>query len=81
MKRLKDNFEMLSLINAIKKSKEDVYLTTADGDHMNLKSSLCQYVFAFAIASDSAKDILKHATIECTCEEDYALLSDYLTEL
>lgn len=80
MKCLKENYDTLSFINAVKKCQEDVCLTTSDGDHLNLKSSLCQYIFAFASSSDSMNRILKNAVIDCKLDEDYQILDEFLTD-
>lgn len=80
MKYLKEDCDILQFLAVVKKCRDDVYLTTAEGDHLNLKSRLCQYIFAFASRSDASDALLKNAVIECSCSQDYILLSDYLSE-
>lgn len=77
MRILKRSIDPIAFINAVKNCKGDVFLQTKEGDRLNLKSSLCQYIFAFASISDGSEDFLINAELTCSLQEDYPLLSDY----
>lgn len=77
MRILKRPIDTITFINAVKNCSGDVFLQTKEGNHLNLKSSLCQYIFAFASISDSTEDFFKNAELTCDLQEDYRLLSDY----
>lgn len=80
MKQLKKNCDVLSFLNAVKSCEGEVCLTAANGDVLNLKSSLCQYIFAFAISSGSSSEFLQKAIVTCGLKRDYDILSEYLTD-
>ena len=65
----KINFE--KFIAAIDKCKGDVYLETADGDILNLKSKLCQMI---GLATILASTEVAEATVRCTNQEDETML-------
>lgn len=77
MRILKRPINTIAFINAVKNCSGDVFLQTKEGDRLNLKSSLCQYIFAFASVSDNTEDFLINAELTCAAKEDYRLLSDY----
>lgn len=79
MKILKEHVNIVTFINTVKKCEKDVYLKTNEGDSLNLKSSLCQYIFAFASNTDSSA-FFRNAAIQCESEDDYLLLSDFITD-
>ena len=81
MKILKRSIEPIAFINAVNNCRGEVFLQTEEGDRLNLKSSLCQYIFAFASVSDGNEDFLINAELTCDSEQDYLLLSDYFTEV
>ena len=73
--KLKTDINVQEFLSAVKKCVSDVYLNTAEGDHMNLKSALSQIVFA------AAADKLE--TLELSVEYeplDYNLMQPYIEE-
>lgn len=57
----------------------EVLYRTSEGDQLNLKSRLSQYIFlAAADRKDSA--ILRSGQVVCTNTDDYQKLMSYLTE-
>lgn len=78
-KKLKKQISISDFINTVKKCTGDVRLTTQEGDLLNLKSALCQYIFVFA-ASAATADYFGNAEIYCQLPEDFDLLADYITD-
>lgn len=54
--------------------KGDVYLITAEGDRLNLKSKLCQLIGLSNIFSHAE---IEEATLKCTHPEDEEILFRY----
>ncbi len=63
------NFE--DFIKAIDECRGDVYLETADGDVLNLKSKLCQMIGLSTILKSTE---IEEATIRCTNQDDETML-------
>lgn len=74
--KLKKNVDILSLMDAVQKCRFDVYFDTAEGDHLDLKSTLSQFVFASAVAAKLSK---LEAEIRCR-KEDLPILRPFLEE-
>lgn len=72
---LKDNFNMGDFMEAAKECTGDVFFHSAEGDIINLKSLLSQYVLATIVCKPG---LLINAQIVCTQDEDYAKLTDFL---
>lgn len=71
----KEDFIMADFMEAAKDCTGDVFFHSVEGDIVNLKSLLSQYV----LASIACKpDLLKNARVVCTQDEDYARLSCFL---
>ena len=64
-------------MEAVQKCEGEVWFDSAEGDHLNLKSTFCQYLFA-AVCGD--KDYLTTGEIICSKASDYERLGAYLTE-
>lgn len=65
------NINFRDFIKAVDSCKGDVYLETADGDSLNLKSKLCQMLGLNAVLSSAQ---VAEASIRCTNPEDETLL-------
>lgn len=72
--KIKENVDVVNLIKAIKRCHQNVYFHTRDGDRLNLKSTLSQYLFSVA-ARDAA--FLAGGKIECQDPEDDRLLETF----
>ena len=46
--RLKKNVSLKDFIDTVKRCQHDVYFESNEGDHLNLKSTISQFVFASA---------------------------------
>lgn len=73
--KLKENVDLIGFIKAIKKCDQDVFFYTKEGDRLNLKSTLSQYLFSLLIGN---KELLRNGKIECEEPSDYQLLETYL---
>lgn len=65
--------ELLKTID--ERCEGDVYLVTGEGDRLNLKSKITQYVAFSGMFNDTR---LKETTIECSISDDYAKILDFL---
>lgn len=73
---LKENVDVIKFLPAVKACREDVFLETVEGDRLNLKSTLSQYVF---VACANGKGFLDKARIICT-DEDAESLQEFLVD-
>lgn len=65
------NIDFDDFIKAIDSCKGDVFLETAEGDILNLKSKLCQMIGLATILSNTE---ITEATLRCTNTEDETML-------
>lgn len=65
------NLNAATLIDVVDKCKGNVYLVTEEGDKLNLKSKLCQFM---GLARLIEGGIIAKACIECDNDEDYSIL-------
>lgn len=65
------DIDMADFIQTLDKCKGDVFLETAEGDVLNLKSKLCQMIGVTNIMKGA---VIKEATLRCTNPEDESLL-------
>ena len=75
MMKLKPEIDYGKFFTAIASCRGDVYFDTAENDHLNLKSTLSQFVFASALSQ--YKGILD-GVVTCMVEEDYLSLQNFL---
>lgn len=73
--RLKENADLIGFLKTIKKCRQNVLFRTAEGDCLNLKSTLSQYLFSVLTGN---KELLRNGKIECQEPSDYQMLEDYL---
>ena len=73
--KIKKSADLAAFLQRAQSCRHDVYFDTAEGDHLNLKSMLSQFVFA-AVAGKL--DELSYRIV--ADEEDRELLSPYLSE-
>lgn len=74
---LKEGIDVRSFLDAAKKCVGSVFFQTTEGDVLNLKSLLSQYVLMSIVCNPG---LLKSAQVICTQEEDYQLLTDFLVQ-
>lgn len=75
--KLKENIDMMAFLNHAKDCTGDVFFHSAEGDILNLKSLISQYMLVSIVCKPA---LMKNAQIVCTCEEDYERLSDFLLQ-
>lgn len=75
--KLKDGINYADFLDTVKKCKKDVLFETLDGDQLNLNSTLSRFLFSTVSGHEG---IIKSGTVRCQCEEDKAILKDFITE-
>ena len=73
--KLKPEIDYGKFFSAIAACRGDVYFDTVEEDHLNLKSTLSQFVFASAL---SQYEGVLDGVITCMAEEDYQCLQNFL---
>lgn len=68
---------IVDFLRTINLCKGEVYFRTKEGDHLNLKSELSQYLFLSLAASDD-QTILQEGEICCSDTADHELLQKYI---
>ena len=72
--KLKKEISLTSFLQKVKDCRGEITFQTEEGDSLNLKSVLSQYLFV-VLAEQS--DVWEHGSIRCA-EEDEDLLGEYL---
>ena len=72
--KLKENADVVAFLKKVKECRGEVYFVTDEGDRLNLKSTLSQYMCALLV---NQKEILGRSRIECS-EEDGRCLAEFL---
>lgn len=75
--KLKSHVNYAAFFRAVQTCRGEVLLVTPEGDQLNLKSTLSQFVFAAAIRGNLD---LAAAVIKTEDDDDASLLSPYTTE-
>lgn len=75
--KLKQLKQYIDFFEAVQTCAADVYFCSDEGDRLNLKSKLSQFLFA-SICGD--RDYLRGGSVVCQNEDDYDRLSSYLEE-
>lgn len=73
--KLKEGIDFILFLKAVKGCGSDVWFRTEDGDCLNLKSTLSQYLFS---SITNRKGVLESGRIECGEENDWEKLRDFL---
>lgn len=68
------NLNAVALMDVVDKCKGNVYLVTEEGDKLNLKSKLCQFM---GLARLIEGGIIAKACIECDNDDDYTELINF----
>lgn len=76
--RLKEEINIMDFLAAVKKCQGEVLFETEDGDSLNLKSLLSEYLFSM-VASN--QNYILSGQVICRMEEDYGLLAEFIVEL
>ena len=73
--RLKENADLMRFLEKVKECGHDVYFYTGEGDKLNLKSTLSQFLFSAVAAED---EMLENGKVICDDPEDYPVLAEFL---
>lgn len=73
--RLKENIDYAVFLKTVQGCQGEVLLVTSEGDQLNLKSTLSQFIFAAAI---SGKLRLSEGRLELKNSEDELLLETFI---
>ena len=68
--RLKEGIDLAAFVRRVKECKGDVFLETEEGDQLNLKSALSQYVF---VVLTEQREILRNSIVACDSEDQEKL--------
>lgn len=72
---LREDVDIMDFLVAVKKCCGDVLFETEDGDSLNLKSFLSEYLFSM-VASN--RNYVLSGQVVCRVKEDYELLADFI---
>lgn len=72
---IRDKETLLAFLQAIKECKGEVIYLSGEGDRLNLKSVLSQFLFSSVFLDNPS---LLNGKLSCEREEDLALLQPYL---
>ena len=75
--KLKSNVKLVDFLRTAQQCRGEVLYKTGEGDVLNLKSQLSQYIFLAALSAGNLS-ILPQGEIHCENEADYQLLANYL---
>ncbi|HUM84207.1 MAG TPA: hypothetical protein PLN48_10600 [Lachnospiraceae bacterium] len=67
----------IEFLKAVGECSGSVYFDTPDGNHLNLKSILSQYVFS---AISGQEDLIRGGSVLCSSDRDIDILRPYLLE-
>ena len=73
--RLREDADIMEFLNAVKKCCGEVFFETEDGDSLNLKSLLSEYLFSM-VASN--RNYVLSGKVRCLVEEDYEMLEGFI---
>ena len=68
--RLNEGIDLVAFVRRVKECKGDVFLETEEGDQLNLKSALSQYVF---VVLTEQREILRNSIVACDSEDQEKL--------
>lgn len=73
--RLREDVDIMEFLSAVKKCRGEVFFETEDGDSLNLKSLLSEYLFSM-VASN--RNYVLSGKVRCLVEEDYEALGGFV---
>lgn len=75
--KLCGDIDLISFFRKVKMCEKEVTFCSGQGDILNLKSTLSQYLFASLVRRN---DLLQSGQIVCGCKHDEKLLEMFLVE-
>ncbi|MDO4623222.1 MAG: hypothetical protein Q4B22_09750 [Eubacteriales bacterium] len=76
--KLRKEIDIPAFMKAVSSCKGDVIFDSGNGDALDLKSELCRYIF-FTVEAD--EKLRNTGMIQCSLNEDYEKLKDYLQQM
>ena len=73
--KIKKNINVAVFLDHVRKCEGNVYFKTIEGDQLNLKSLLSQYILVSIINNE---ELMKNGVVDCTKESDAVLLAQFL---
>lgn len=73
--KIKKNINVTVFLDSVRKCEGNVYFKTIEGDQLNLKSLLSQYILVSIINNE---ELMENGVVDCSRESDAALLSQFL---
>ncbi len=74
--KLNNVVEVQKFLDAVSKAKYDVWLESSEGDKLNLKSQLSQYIAIGALLSNHGEDY----ELFCSYKDDEYLFLDFFSQ-
>lgn len=73
--KMKKNINVTDFLNIVRKCEGNVYFKTIEGDQLNLKSLLSQYILVSIIKNE---ELMENGVVDCSKESDITLLAPFL---
>ena len=73
--KLRGTFDTISFFKAVESCTQEVCFRSPQGDVLNLKSTLSQYLFTFLL---SRRDLLRSGEITCADPHDQTILQPFM---
>ena len=73
--KLRENIDIIAFLKSVNNCRKDVYYDSPEGDHLDLKSALSQYVLS---ASSGDRSLLQNGFVVCDDKSDYEHLREFL---
>lgn len=75
--RIKEKIDLAEFIRDVQKCGANVWFRTEEGDNLNLKSTLSQYLLVALVGNEK---MLSQGRVICDIEDDYSRLQKFLKE-
>ncbi len=73
--KIKANINVPAFLDNVRKCTGNVFFKTIEGDQLNLKSLLSQYILVSIINN---RELMENGVVDCSEESDMALLAQFL---
>lgn len=73
--KIRNNIPVTEFLDTVRKCEGNVFFKTIEGDQLNLKSLLSQYIFVSIIEN---AELMDNGVVDCSMEEDAAMLKEFL---
>lgn len=73
--KIRKNINVEVFLSSVRKCEGNVYFKTIEGDQLNLKSLLSQYILVSIIHNE---ELMENGVVDCSRESDISLLEQFL---